>query len=54
MGAMKAVGIVFLGLVAFFVVKTIVSMLISLVITVVVIGIAISLISFAFNQKFSS
>ena len=45
MEPMKAVGFLFLGLVAFLVIKSIVSMLVSLVITVVVLGVAIALIS---------
>ncbi|MCP3990183.1 MAG: hypothetical protein GY724_13990 [Actinomycetia bacterium] len=48
---MKAVGVVILALLAFFVVKSIVSMLVSLVLTVVVVGAAIALISFAMSAK---
>lgn len=51
---MKAVGIIVLAVIAFFVIKSIVSMIISLILTVLVIGAVIGLISLVAGQKATS
>lgn len=48
---MRAVGILLLALIAFFVIKSIVGMIVSFIMTVIVIGVAIALISLVVGQK---
>lgn len=50
-GCMKAVGIVILAIVAFFVIRSIVSMVASLLFTLIVVAAAIAIVSTLVGQK---